>query len=39
LLKRIPGVEFNLIPREENKVADKLANRAMNLEEDVDELG
>ena len=39
LLKKIPDVEFNLIPREENKVADKLANKAMNLHEEVDELG
>ncbi|MEK7310251.1 MAG: ribonuclease HI family protein [Planctomycetota bacterium] len=38
LLKKIPAVEFNLIPREENKVADKLANKAMNIRGEIDEL-
>lgn len=38
LLKKIPDVEFNLIAREENKVADKLANKAMNLRDEVNEL-
>lgn len=38
LMKKFKSVKFNLIKREENKIADKLANKAMNLMEDVDEL-
>lgn len=38
LLKRFQGFEFKLINRKDNKVADKLANKAMNLMEDVDDL-
>ena len=38
LLKKVPKVKFNLIVRKENKIADKLANKSMNLQEDIDEL-
>jgi ribonuclease HI len=38
LLKKIPRLKFNLISREKNKVADKLANKSMNLQDDIDEL-
>lgn len=38
LLKHYKGLTLNLIGREENKIADKLANKAMNVEEEVDEL-
>lgn len=38
LLKKVSNVEFNLIAREDNKVADKLANKAMNLQDEVEEL-
>ena len=38
LLKRFKGAEFQLLSRAANKVADKLANKSMNLQEDIDEL-
>jgi len=38
LLKKVPEVKFNLIVRKENKIADKLANKSMNLQDDIDEL-
>jgi ribonuclease HI len=38
LMKNFPRIKFNLIIRKNNKVADKLANKSMNLEEDIDEL-
>jgi ribonuclease HI len=38
LIKKIQGIKFHLIPREDNKIADKLANKAMNIEEDVEEV-
>jgi len=38
LLKRFKGADLKLITRAENKIADKLANRSMNLQEDIDEL-
>ncbi|MFH1231281.1 MAG: ribonuclease HI family protein [Planctomycetota bacterium] len=38
LLKKIPKIKFNLIIRQENKIADKLANKSMNLQDDIDEL-
>lgn len=38
LLKKVSKVKFNLIARKENKIADKLANKSMNLQDDIDEL-
>ncbi|MFH0887614.1 MAG: ribonuclease HI family protein [Planctomycetota bacterium] len=38
LLKKFPKVKFNLIARKENKIADKLANKSMNLHDDIEEL-
>jgi ribonuclease HI len=38
LLKKLPKLKFNLIVRERNKIADKLANKSMNVRGDVDEL-
>ncbi|MDI6733179.1 MAG: ribonuclease HI family protein [Planctomycetota bacterium] len=37
LIKKIKAIEFKLIERKDNKIADKLANRAMNLEGEVNE--
>lgn len=36
LLKNFPNAELKLIERKYNKVADKLANKSMNLEGDID---
>lgn len=38
LLKNFNSADFKLITRSENKIADKLANKSMNLQEDIDEL-
>jgi ribonuclease HI len=38
LLKAYSHIKLNLISREQNKIADKLANKAMNVEMEVDEL-
>jgi ribonuclease HI len=38
LLNNFHSAEFKLITRPENKIADKLANKSMNLQEDLDEL-
>ena len=38
LLDKFKGIEFKVIKRAENKAADKLANKSMNLLADVDEL-
>ena len=36
LLKNFPKAELNLIERKHNKIADKLANKSMNIEGDID---
>ena len=38
LMKTVPHLKLNFIDRDENKIADKLANRAMNLQGDIDEM-
>ncbi|MEW6026743.1 MAG: ribonuclease HI family protein [Planctomycetota bacterium] len=38
IMKAHSGIKLNLIPREDNKIADKLANKAMNLQEEFNEL-
>lgn len=38
MLKQFKGFKFKLIARKDNKIADKLANKAMNLMENVDDL-
>ncbi|MBA7593076.1 hypothetical protein ES708_35286 [subsurface metagenome] len=38
LLKDFNSVDLKLITRAENKIADKLANKSMNLHDDIDEL-
>lgn len=38
LMKKFKGIEFKVIPRKDNKIADKLANKSMNLMDDIDDL-
>lgn len=38
LMKKFKSVEFKLIARKDNKITDKLANKSMNLMDDVDDL-
>jgi len=38
LVKRFKAVEFTVVERRDNKIADKLANKAMNLMDTIDEL-
>jgi ribonuclease HI len=38
LMKKFKGIEFKFIPRKDNKIADKLANKSMNLMDDIDDL-
>lgn len=38
LMKKFRSVEFKMITRKDNKIADKLANKSMNLMSDVDEM-
>jgi len=38
LMKRFKRIEFKFIPRKDNKIADKLANKSMNLMDDIDDL-
>ncbi|MEK7449745.1 MAG: ribonuclease HI family protein [Planctomycetota bacterium] len=38
LMKKFKSVSLNLIDRKDNKIADRLANKAMNLRDIVDEL-
>lgn len=38
LMKKVPHLKLNFVDRKNNKIADKLANKAMNLQDDIDEL-
>lgn len=38
LMKKFKGIQFQLLNRKDNKIADKLANKSMNLMGEVDEL-
>ncbi|MBI4834030.1 MAG: ribonuclease HI family protein [Planctomycetes bacterium] len=38
LMKKFKAIEFKQIPRKDNKIADTLANKSMNLKDDVDDL-